>query len=60
MNRGDRGETIFLKAQGESDPQKAERSVAQMLSQRGWTQTELSKRKKRDREKVMIAARLRR
>jgi putative transposase len=44
----------------ESDQQKAERLVAQMLRQRGWTDTELGKRKKGDRGKVAMAARLRR
>jgi hypothetical protein len=34
--------------------------VAQMLRQRGWTDTELGKRKKGDRGKVAMAARLRR
>ena len=44
----------------ESDQQKAERLVAEMLKQKGWTDTELGKRKKGDREKAAMAARLRR
>jgi hypothetical protein len=44
----------------ESDQKKAERLMAQMLSQKAWTETELGKRKKGEREQVAMAARLRR
>lgn len=44
----------------ESEQQKAERLVDQMMRQRGWTNTELGKRKKGDVGKVAMAARLRR
>jgi hypothetical protein len=40
--------------------QKAERLVKQMLGEKGWTQMELNERKKGDKKKVVMAARLRR
>jgi hypothetical protein len=58
--RGLQGRQHYGEESRESDEQKAERWVAQMLSRAGWTETELGKRKKGDRDKVAMAARLRR
>ena len=43
----------------ESDEQKAERLVGQMLRERGWTERELRKHSKGDKQKARMAARLR-
>jgi len=55
-----RGGQHYGEELGESDEQKAERLVRQMLRQKGWTETDLGKRKKSDRKKAAMAARLRR
>lgn len=43
----------------ESDEQKAQRLVLEMLRQEGWSEKELQARRKGDRQKVRMAARLR-
>ena len=44
---------------GESDEQKAQRLVGEMLQAAGWTETELRKHSKVDKKKARMAARLR-
>ncbi len=44
----------------ESDQQKAERIIGEMLRRAGWEDADLSKLRKGDRQKARMAARLRR
>ncbi len=54
-----RGQQHYGEELAESDQQKAERLVEKMLRESGWTAADLERRRKGDRKKARMAARLR-
>ncbi len=59
MAAGPQGQHHYGGELAESDQQKAERLVEKMLRESGWTAADLERRRKGDRKKARMAARLR-
>jgi REP element-mobilizing transposase RayT len=56
---GERGQQHYGEAAREADEQKARRLLQELLARAGWTAAELARRRKTDRKKAQMAARLR-